>query len=148
MGADRRSFSGSRAARGQGAVRQLRAREDAIAFGLLVQLATCLIAPALHLIDHRADHEHLADGTVRALPAPPPAFVAAPAPGWHAQLPAGAHGEGSAQHFGLALTAPAAAPVAAPVSEVRPPAIASLRSYVPTGVPHGCAAPRGPPRGA
>jgi hypothetical protein len=148
MGGIHRSFPVSRAGRGHGAVRRLRAREDAIAFGLLVQLAACLIAPALHLIDHRADHEHLADGTVRVLPAPPPPFVAAPAPGWHAQLPAGAHGEGAAQHFGLALTAPVAAPVDASVGEVRPPVIASLRSYVPAGVPHGCAPPRGPPRGA
>jgi hypothetical protein len=147
----------SRAARREGSVRRLRGREDAVSFALLVQLIACLGSPALHLLDHRADHQHLADGTVRllahgarghaALPLPLPLPACQTAPGCDRQdsPPLIPHGAGAVQHFGLALAAPGAVHVALPVGCADAPVIASLDSFVRIGVALGCARPRGPP---
>jgi hypothetical protein len=87
----------ARAFRG-GLVRLLRAREDAAALALLVQVAAFVVVPGLHLVNHRPDHTHGPGGVTHRHEVPgQPNGAPDPAP---------AHdGQGSLLHFGLAVSA-------------------------------------------
>jgi hypothetical protein len=88
---------GARKSRG-GVVRLLRGREDAFALALLVQVAAFVVAPGLHLINHRPDHTHGPGGVAHTHhSAPLPDGKPSPAP-FH-------DGQGSTLHFGVALAA-------------------------------------------
>jgi hypothetical protein len=90
----------SRSTRG-GLLRRLRLREDAFALALLIEVAAFVVAPGLHLINHKADHTHGPDGVTHTHRVPHrPGGGPAPAP-FKPHLDEG----GSALHFGLALTA-------------------------------------------
>jgi hypothetical protein len=114
-------------------VRFLRSREDAITFALLVQVAAFLIGPALHLVNHRPDHTHGPGGVTHS----------------HQHAPAGqtpAHdGHGSAQHFGLALTAPQIFLWALVVALALSPGLSFPTARGHARLLFDCAAPRGPP---
>jgi hypothetical protein len=79
-----------------GILRRLRGREDAVAFALLVEIAAFLVAPALHLVNHRADHTHGPGGVVHTHDSAPQRDGA--------PSPAPFHGDGDALHFALAIT--------------------------------------------
>jgi hypothetical protein len=120
-----------------GLLRRLRLREDAFALALLIELVAFVVAPGLHLINHKADHTHGPDGVTHTHRVPGKSGAPAPAP-LHDQ-------HGSALHFGLALTSARVflvtlvvgfALVAAPRLS---PSSLRVRSFF------QAAAPRGPP---
>lgn len=129
--------NGARTTRG-GLVRLLRSREDAFAFALLVQVAAFVVAPAIHLIGHRPDHTHGPDGVThthetRRLPSGAPQ----PAP-FH-------DGQGSALHFGAALTTTFVFTLALTVGLVLTAEVWRPARLVLARARFDVAAPRGPP---
>jgi hypothetical protein len=121
-----------------GVLRLLRTREDAVALGLLVQLAAFVVFPALHLFDHAGAHEHGPDGI---------SHVAThhPGPSEEEGTPRPDHGQGSFEHFAAALVSSPLfvfLPAVLPVTSIVPVALSGIAA---NGPGHGCAQPRGPP---
>jgi hypothetical protein len=148
-----------------GLVQSLRRDDTAVRLAIASILWGTLLGPALHLIDHRADHDHgpsHAHGPFErphrhAEPSPPrhtgPGAQAsdglplAEGHGGQGQgAPRAPHGDGQALHFGLALLGgvqviPLAAPVA--IAEPIPPEHTSIARPRPAAKAHR---PRGPPQ--
>jgi hypothetical protein len=149
-----------------GLVQSLRRDETAVRLAIASFLWGTLLGPALHLIDHRADHDHgppHGHGPFEephrheAAPSPPrhtgPGGEASD--GLHSSrghggqepgAPRAPHGGGQALHFGLALleavqVIPLAAPIA--IAEPVPP---EHRSIVRPRPPAKAHRPRGPPQ--
>lgn len=126
----------ARSSRG-GLLRRLRLREDAFALALLIEVAAFVVAPGLHLINHRPDHTHGADGVTHTHRVPH-------APG---SAPAPLHDDhGSALHFGLALTASQVFLFTLLVGLALFPALWLPATRTCLRLLFGAASPRGPPR--
>jgi hypothetical protein len=106
---------------------------------LLVQLAIAVVVPAFHLWNHRPDHTHGPDGVTHTHQAPErPGVPTAPTHDGH----------GTAQHFGLALTATDTVVVALVVTPAVTPVGVSPAGRL-CGCPtFGISSPRGPPAAA
>lgn len=135
-----------------GLLRVLRRHPQALEAGFFAYLLAFLILPAIHLLGHRADHVHGAQGEIVEI-----VEIAhehgdgqrhthqqqsddAPA-----ETPA--HGQGSAAHLAAALT-PTAVFVFVPlISSRAAPEVAPLRDRGPRARWLAAASARGPPRG-
>jgi hypothetical protein len=149
-----------------GLVQSLRRDETAVRLAIASFLWGTLLGPALHLIDHRADHDHgrsHAHGPFErphrheAAPRPPrhtgPSAEASDGVeltrGTGGQVPGAPrapHGDGQALHFGLALLEGAQEiPLAAPIAIAEPalPDHAPVARRRPAAKAHR---PRGPPQ--
>jgi hypothetical protein len=97
----------------RGLLLRIRRRQGANAAGLLMFVAGFIVAPCLHTIHHRDDHEHGADGSVivRATGGEAAASFAAGTEDARRDAVSGnrrhTHGQGSLAHFGAALATPA-----------------------------------------
>lgn len=142
----------------QGLVRALRARRLARA-ALWTFVWSSFVAPALHLADHRDDHVHTAAGVQVVLDAHhhgdgrlhshgsavDVGAASGPAVTPPRNAPDPGHGQGAADHFGLAfIERPVALPMGPPVATERL-ALRPVVSSVPPPRSRAAHGPRGPP---